>query len=207
MAGDSRVSGHRSRSGRPLHPVPTMPTPTLRLTCVPPRGDVYYTAGLRLPTRPTMIAARSPEHLGEGCEMRNVRTPQPSTTLTPGAIKAGAGRYTFDLAALHTIDAGPGYSTAHGSVIEGERIQIGLMRVPRGTGGRPHSHPNEQGIYVLRGTLESAGDGVKSRVPAGSLVFNPLHVLHSAPAPPDGAGVLLTATDTSHGSARARRRP
>ena len=133
--------------------------------------------------------------------MRNVRTPQPSTTLTPGAIKAGAGRYTFDLAALHTIDAGPGYSTAHGSVIEGERIQIGLMRVPRGTGGRPHSHPNEQWIYVLRGTLESEVDGVKSRVPAGSLIYIPSNVVHSALATPDEDVVFLTAKDMSHGIA------
>src|SRR2546426_5455217 len=154
-----------------------------------------------------MIAARSSEHLGEGCEMRNVRTPQPSTTLTPGAIKAGAGRYTFDLAALHTIDAGPGYSTAHGSVIEGERIQIGLMRVPRGTGGRPHSHPNEQWIYVLRGTLESEVDGVKSRVPAGSLIYIPSHVVHSAPAPPGEDVRLLTAKDMSHRIARTPLHP
>src|SRR2546430_6411488 len=197
MAGDSRVSGHRSRSGRPIHPVPMMPTPILRLTCVPPRGAVYYTAGLRLPTRPTMIAARSSEHLGEGCEMRNVRTPQPSTTLTPGAIKAGVGRYTFDLAALHTIDAGPGYSTAHGSVIEGERIQIGLMRVPRGTGGRPHSHPNEQWGYVVQGTLESEVDGVKSRVPAGPPVYIPPNRGDPAPATPAADGGFLSAQGTS----------
>src|SRR5207247_8814778 len=110
--------------------------------------------------------------------MRNVRTPQPSTTLTPGAIKAGAGRYTFDLAALHTIDAGPGYSTAHGSVIEGERIQNELLRVPRGPGGRRHSHPNEQWIYGLRGTLESEEDGGKPRGPprrAGSTAVNGRH--------------------------------
>ncbi len=93
-------------------------------------------------------------------------------TKTAGAIKAGDGRYTFDLARLSAIDAGPGYSTAHGPVVEGERIQIGLMRMPRGTGGRPHSHPNEQWIYVLEGTLETEDghlycrirkDGVRAR--------------------------------------------
>ena len=68
--------------------------------------------------------------------------PPPSSTKTDGAIKAGSGRYIFDLAKLNKIDAGPGYSTAHGPVVEGERIQIGLMRMPKGTGGRPHSHPN-----------------------------------------------------------------
>src|SRR5207247_2214369 len=103
--------------------------------------------------------------------------------------EAVGGRYTLDLAKLGTIDAGPGYSTAHGPVIEGERIQIGLMRVPRGTGGRPHSHPNEQWIYVIQGTLESEVDGVKSRVPAGSLIYIPANVVHSALATPDAAGV------------------
>ena len=79
------------------------------------------------------------------------RARQAGATRTEGAIKAGDGRYTFDLAKLATIDAGPGYSTAHGPVVEGERIQIGLIRMPRGTGARPHSHPNEQWVYVMEG--------------------------------------------------------
>jgi len=71
-------------------------------------------------------------------------------TKTEGAIKAGRGRYTFDLARLSTIDAGPGYSTAHGPVVEGERIQVGLMRMPKGTGGRPHSPPTSSGSTSCR---------------------------------------------------------
>lgn len=126
-------------------------------------------------------------------------TPQQSKTKTEGAIKAGDGRYVFDLVRLNTIDAGPGYSTAHGPVIEGERIQIGLLRMPRGTGGRPHSHPNEQWVYVLRGTLESEVDGVKSRVPAGSLMYIPADTVHSALATPDEDVLFLTAKDMSHG--------
>ena len=132
-------------------------------------------------------------------EQRSASTSQPSGTKTEGAIKAGDGRYTFDLARLNAIDAGPGYSTAHGPVIEGERIQIGLMRVPKGTGGRPHSHPNEQWIYVLEGTLESEVDGVRARVPAGSLIYIPANAVHSAVATPDADVVFLTAKDTSHG--------
>src|SRR2546427_799343 len=98
--------------------------------------------------------------------------------------------------------AGGGYSTAHGPVIEGERIQIGLMRVPRGTGGRPHSHPNEQWVYVVQGTLESEVDGVRSRVPSGSLIYIPANVVHSALATPDADVVFLTAKDMSHGILR-----
>src|SRR6266496_5513917 len=120
------------------------------------------------------------------------------STKTPGAIKAGDGHYTFDLARLATIDAGPGYSSAHGPLVEGERIQIGLMRMPKGTGGRPHSHPNEQWVYVIQGALESEVDGVKSRVPAGSLVYVPANVVHSALATPEEDVVFLTAKDMSH---------
>ena len=125
---------------------------------------------------------------------------QPATK-TAGAIKAGDGAYTFDLARLAGVDAGPGYSTAHGPVVEGERIQIGLMRVPRGTGGKPHSHPNEQWIYVLEGTLQCEVDGVTSRVPAGSLVYIPADVVHAALATPDADVLFLTAKDMSHGIA------
>ena len=125
----------------------------------------------------------------------------PSNTKTEGAIKAGAGRYLFDVARLQTIDAGPGYSTAHGPVVEGERIQIGLIRMPKGTGARPHSHPNEQWIYVLQGTLEGQVDGVPSRAPAGSLVYIPANAVHAMVATPDQDVLFLTAKDMSHGIA------
>ena len=121
------------------------------------------------------------------------------TTRTEGAIKAGDGRYTFDLARLAAIDAGPGYSTAHGPVVEGERIQFGLMRMPKGTGGRPHSHPNEQWVYVLQGTLESEVNGVRSRVGAGSLIYIPANAVHSALATPEQDVLFLTAKDMTHG--------
>ena len=122
-----------------------------------------------------------------------------ASTKTEGAIKAGAGHFTFDLARLQAIDAGVGYSTAHGPVVEGERIQVGLIRMPRGTGARPHSHPNEQWIYVLQGTLEGEVDGVKTRATAGSLIYIPADIVHSALATPDEDVLFLTAKDMSHG--------
>jgi quercetin dioxygenase-like cupin family protein len=131
--------------------------------------------------------------------MTDASTARTSETKTDGAIKAGNGHYTFDMAHLSAIDAGPGYSTAHGPVIEGERIQIGLIRMPRGTGARPHSHPNEQWVYVMEGTLESEVEGVKSRVPAGSLIYIPANAVHSAMATPEQDVVFLTAKDMSHG--------
>ncbi len=132
-------------------------------------------------------------------KQRKAGRPQQPQTKTEGAIKAGNGRYVFDLARLNTIDAGPGYSTAHGPVIEGERIQVGLIRMPKGTGAPPHSHPNEQWVYVMRGTLESEVDGVKARVPAGSLIYIPANAVHSALATPEEDVIFLTAKDMSHG--------
>jgi quercetin dioxygenase-like cupin family protein len=131
-------------------------------------------------------------------EAKSDTPPQPKTA---GAIRAGNGRYTFDLARLNTIDAGPGYSTSHGPVVEGDRIQVGLMRMPKGTGSRPHSHPNEQWIYVMQGTLESEVAGVKSRAGSGSLIYIPANAVHSAMATPDADVIFLTAKDMTHGIA------
>jgi quercetin dioxygenase-like cupin family protein len=122
-------------------------------------------------------------------------------TKTEGAIKAGNGKFTFDLAQLNKIDAGPGYSTAHGPVVEGERIQIGMMRMPRGSGSKPHNHPNEQWIYVMQGTLQTEVEGVKTMVKAGSLVFIPANAVHWARATADEDVIFLTAKDMSHGIA------
>ena len=70
-------------------------------------------------------------------------------TRNKGAVKGGNGRHVFELAKLARIEAGTGYSSAEGPVVEGERMQVGLITKKRGTGARPHSHPNEQWNYVL----------------------------------------------------------
>ncbi len=132
-------------------------------------------------------------------EYSNKGTPDKSATKTKGAIKAGKGNYRFDLSALEAIDAGPGYSTSHGPVVEGERIQMGLMRMPRGTGGRPHSHPNEQWIYVMQGTLQCEVDGVESSGSVGTLIYIPANAVHWALATPEQDVLFLTAKDMSHG--------
>src|SRR5436189_1324704 len=85
---------------------------------------------------------------------------------TPGAKRAGPGEYLFDLTKQKRIMGGPDYSTAQGPCVEGDRMIVGLMRIPAGTGSQPHSHPNEQWIYVLEGTLKGkVGD---KSVEAGS---------------------------------------
>ena len=53
---------------------------------------------------------------------------------------------------LDVVPAGTGYSTSKGGV-EGERMLVGYINKAKGTGSRPHSHPNEQFNYILQGTL------------------------------------------------------
>ena len=117
----------------------------------------------------------------------------------PVGIRAGNGRYVFDMANLNDVPAGPAYSTTHGSLVAGERAMCGLMRIPRGTGAHPHSHPNEQWTYVLEGELLVDIDGVKARVTPGFLVYMPANVVHSATASPEADVVFLTFKDTSYG--------
>src|SRR5262245_38155145 len=131
---------------------------------------------------------------------KHARSGKPSDA-QPVGIRAGAGRHVFDLATLGKVVAGPGYSTAAGALVEGERMMIGLMRMPRGTGALPHSHPNEQWADVLEGTLKVDIDGRKWDAKAGSLVFIPANAVHALVASTDGDAVFLTAKDTSHGIA------
>lgn len=121
-------------------------------------------------------------------------------TRNEGAIKAGNGRYIFRLAELARIEAGKGYSTAEGPVVEGERMQVGLITKKRGTGARPHSHPNEQWTYVLKGTLRvKVAEQPETLAPAGTLLYFPANVVHSTVATPDEDVVFFTVKDLTHG--------
>ena len=117
---------------------------------------------------------------------------------TPGAKRAGPSEYIFDLAKLQTIMGGPAYSTANGACVEGDRMIVGLMRMPAGTGAEPHSHPNEQWIYVLEGTLRATIDNKSVEAKAGSLLYIPCNVVHAAKATPDADVLFFTVKDASH---------
>ncbi len=117
---------------------------------------------------------------------------------TPGAKRAGAGEYVFDLAKVNKIKGGPDYSSVEGSCVEGDRMIVALMRMPAGTGAEPHSHPNEQWIYVLQGTLRGkVGDkGVEAT--AGSVIYVPSNAVHSMKATPEADVLFFTVKDASH---------
>jgi quercetin dioxygenase-like cupin family protein len=117
---------------------------------------------------------------------------------TPGAKKAGPGEHLFELAKVNHIMGGPDYSTANGACVEGERMMVALMRMPAGTGAEPHSHPNEQWIYVLEGTFDAMVDGQRCETKAGSVLYIPANVVHSGRATPDADVLFLTCKDTSY---------
>jgi quercetin dioxygenase-like cupin family protein len=117
---------------------------------------------------------------------------------TPGAKRAGKGEYLFDLGKVNHILGGPDYSTANGACVEGDRMIVGLMRMPAGTGAEPHSHPNEQWIYILEGTFRAKINDKEVEAKPGSVIFVPA-IVHSGKATPDADVVFFTCKDASHG--------
>lgn len=118
---------------------------------------------------------------------------------TPGAKRAEEGEYLFELAKVNNIMGGPDYSTANGSCIEGDRMMVALMRMPAGTGAQPHSHPNEQWIYILEGTFHMTVGGQEITANPGSVVYIPSNTMHAGRASAEGDVLFFTVKDTSHG--------
>ena len=56
---------------------------------------------------------------------------------------------------------------------------VGLMRMKAGTGAEPHSHPNEQSIYILEGTFRAVVDGKPVEAKPGSVLYIPANTIHS----------------------------
>jgi quercetin dioxygenase-like cupin family protein len=117
---------------------------------------------------------------------------------TPGAKRAGQGEYLFDLAKVNQILGGPDYSTAAGACVEGDRMIVGLMRMAAGTGAEPHSHPNEQWIYILEGTFQTKIGDKQLEAKPGSVLYVPANIVHSGKATPEADVVFFTCKDASH---------
>ena len=121
-------------------------------------------------------------------------------TRTAGAVKGGNGKYQFTLAAVKDVAAGTGYCSAHGGVVEGERMLVGWIHKERGTGSRMHTHGNEQFNYVVRGTLIGSVNGKNVVAPAGTLIYIPANAPHTLVASPDDEDVIFIAIkDLSQG--------
>ena len=162
-----------------------------------------------MPTRkpPARKSSSSAARLGAAARIaraistkRGVADSRKGRTKTEGAIRGGHGRYQFKLAEMKDVPAGTGYSTSHGGVVEGERMLVGYIHKPRGTGSRMHTHKNEQFNYVVRGTLVGSVNGKKVVAPAGSLIYIPANAPHTLVASPDDEDVIFIAIkDLSQG--------
>lgn len=131
--------------------------------------------------------------------MAEQATKSENKPLTPGAKKAARGEYYFDMTKVNSIMGGPDYSNVFGGVVEGERMIAALMRMPAGGGSVPHSHPNEQWVYILDGTMDSTVDGQRKLVKSGEAIYIPANVIHFATATPDKDVIFFTVKDASHG--------
>jgi quercetin dioxygenase-like cupin family protein len=120
-------------------------------------------------------------------------------TKTEGAIKGGNGQHIFNMAELEKVPAGTGYSTSHGGVVEGERMLVGYIHKPKGTGSQVHTHPNEQFNFVVKGTLKGNIDGHDFVAPEGTLIYIPAEAPHNISATQDEDVIFLALKDLSHG--------
>jgi quercetin dioxygenase-like cupin family protein len=125
--------------------------------------------------------------------------PTSSEARTPGATRAGQGQYVFRFEEQKQIMGGPAYSPVFGGCVEGERMIVALMRAPAGKMGDPHTHPNEQWIYVLEGEFEIRIDGQAHKVAAGGLIYIPAEKVHQGGATAKGDAVFFTCKDASSG--------
>lgn len=144
------------------------------------------------PVRPAASAAGKRRSAGDGAANKRA-------TKTEGAVKAGNGKYSFRMAGLKKVPAGTGYSTSHGGVVEGDRMLIGLINKPRGTGSRLHTHNNEQFNYVVQGTLRGSVNGKRVVAPAGTLVYIPANAPHTLVATADEDVIFIAIKDLSQG--------
>jgi quercetin dioxygenase-like cupin family protein len=122
-----------------------------------------------------------------------------SKTKTAGAVRAGNGQYTFRMSKLRRVEAGTGYSTSSGGVVEGARMLVGMIDKPQGTGSRMHSHANEQFNYVVKGTLRGSINGKRVNAPAGTLIYIPANAPHTLVAKPGEDVVFMAIKDLSQG--------
>jgi len=120
-------------------------------------------------------------------------------TKTEGAVKGGQGTYQYTLSRVKKVPAGTGYSTSHGGVVEGDRMLVGYIHKPRGTGSRMHSHPNEQFNLVVQGTLKGSVNGKRVVAPAGTLIYIPANAPHTLVSTPDEDVIFIAIKDLSHG--------
>lgn len=104
----------------------------------------------------------------------------------------------FNFGAVNQIMGGPDYSPVYGGCVEGDRMIIALMTAPAGKFSEPHSHPNEQWIYILQGRMVLNVDGKDHEAGVGDAIYIPADTVHWGGAVGDADAVFFTVKDSSH---------
>jgi quercetin dioxygenase-like cupin family protein len=117
----------------------------------------------------------------------------------PPAEKARKARYFYRTSEMEAALAGEAYSSAKGSWVTGERIIFGKIGMPRGTGADPHTHPNEQFIYLMKGRVRMDIEGDVRECGPGEIIYIPADAVHSNAVVGGEDCEFITAKDTSWG--------
>lgn len=110
-------------------------------------------------------------------------------------------KYYYRLDEEESVNVGGNYSTARGPLVQGERMQVSLVHKAAGTGAKPHTHPNEQFNYLLKGKLKAMVNGQEQLVTAGTLIHIPANAVHATVATTDEDVIFLAMKDMSWGIA------
>ncbi|MBA7657604.1 hypothetical protein ES703_65543 [subsurface metagenome] len=108
-------------------------------------------------------------------------------------------QYFYRFEEQEQIPVAPDYSTTEAAWIKGDRMHILMGHKKKGSGSRPHRHPNEQFIYVLKGHLKATVEDQEKIVSPGGLIHVPSNALHSIVATTDEDVQFFVAKDTSWG--------
>jgi quercetin dioxygenase-like cupin family protein len=126
-------------------------------------------------------------------------------------------QYVYDFSTLDRVPEGPtsaqvaarrvlsgptlatGKSSTIGAVLTGSTIILTLGTQARGSGAKPHTHPNEQFNYVLEGTMVNEIEGELVFARPGTLLHTPTSAVHTGLACPDEDLLFLAIKDTRHG--------
>ena len=118
---------------------------------------------------------------------------------TPGAHRAQPDEYVFNLGSVNRIMGGPDYSPVYGGCVEGERMIVAVMTSPAGKSSEPHSHPNEQWIYILQGRMVLVVADKPHEAGVGDVIYIPAGTVHWGGAVGDSDAMFFTVKDASHG--------
>lgn len=126
-------------------------------------------------------------------------------------------QYVYDFATLEKVPEGPtsaqvaarrllsgptlktGKSSTVGAVLTGERIILTLGTQARGSGAKPHTHPNEQFNYIVQGTMVNEIEDERVFAGPGTLLHTPTAAVHTGLACPDEDLIFLAMKDTRSG--------